>query len=191
MNILKFCQTQIILIGLIALSFPAFAQVNYSLAPGAELKLSGTSSLHDWDMVSSTATGKAEFVLESGKLTDVKSATIEMPAESIKSGKSAMDKNAYTAMKTKDHKQVKFALKNFTQKGNGYDAVGDLTIAGVTKTVSLPVTFSKTGDKINFKGSHPFKLTDFNIDPPTALFGTVKTGNEVSIHFNVTFQPTK
>lgn len=191
MNILRYCKFQLILIGLLALSLPAFAQVNYTIAPVAELKISGTSSLHDWDMVSSTATGKAEFVIESGKLMDVKTATIEMPAESIKSGKNAMDKNAYAALKTKDNKQVKFTLKEFTQKGSGYEASGNFTIAGVTKTVSFPVSLSKSGEKINFKGTHPFKLTDFNIDPPTALFGTVKTGNEVSIHFNVTFQPTK
>jgi polyisoprenoid-binding protein YceI len=161
------------------------------LASGAELKISGTSSLHDWDMVSSTATGKGEFVLENGKIKEVKTTTLEMPAESIKSGKSAMDKNAYAALKTKEHKQVKFSLKEFVQKGDAFEASGNFTIAGVTKTVSFPVSFSKTGDKINFKGSYPFKLTDFNIDPPTALFGTVKTGNEVRIHFNVTFQPNK
>ncbi len=167
------------------------AQSDYILGSGAELKVTGTSTLHDWDMKSGSATGKAQITLESGKVANAKNVTISMPAESIKSGKSGMDKNAYAALKTKTHKDVKFTLKELVTKGAGYEAVGDFTIAGVTKSAKFPVTASISGDKVNFKGQHDFKLTDYNIDPPTALMGTVKTGNEVSIHFNITFQPTK
>ncbi|MFN3800198.1 YceI family protein [Belliella pelovolcani] len=172
-------------------NYSVFAQSDFSLVSGADLKVTGTSTLHDWDMKSSTATGKAQITLENGKVVNVKNVTITMPAESIKSGKSGMDKNAYTALKTKNHKDVKFTLKELIAKGNGFEATGDFTIAGVTKSAKFPVTASVAGDKVTFKGQHDFKLTDYNIDPPTALMGTVKTGNEVSIHFNVTFQPTK
>ncbi|WP_089239866.1 YceI family protein [Belliella buryatensis] len=172
-------------------NYATFAQSDFTLASGADLKVTGTSTLHDWDMKSSTATGKAQITLESGKVVNAKNVTITMPAESIKSGKSGMDKNAYAALKTKDHKDVKFSLKELVVKGAGFEAIGDFTIAGVTKSAKFPVTANLTGEKVTFKGQHDFKLTDYNIDPPTALMGTVKTGNEVSIHFNVTFQPTK
>ena len=28
-------------------------------------------------------------------------------------------------------------------------------------------------------------LTDFNVEPPTALLGTIETGNEITIDFNI------
>lgn len=177
--------------GLILFNLSAIAQVNYTLSSNPDLKVSGTSSLHDWEMTSTTATGKAEITLENGKVGNIKNVTLIMPAESIKSGKSGMDKNAYAALKTKEYKDVKFSLKEFVAKGSSYEVVGEFTIAGVTKAAKFPVTATVSGDKVTFKGKHDFNLTDFSVDPPTALFGTVKTGNEVSVHFSVTFQPTK
>ncbi|MCH7408355.1 YceI family protein [Belliella sp. DSM 111904] len=168
-----------------------FAQTNYTLATGSTLKVTGTSTLHDWEMVSSTASGKAKFTLESGKVTGAKDLVVTMPAESIKSGKNGMDKNAYSALNTKTHKEVKFVLKELVSVATGFQAVGDFTIAGVTQTAKFPVTYAVSGEKITFKGKYDCKLSDFKIDPPTALMGTVKTGNEVSIHFDIAFQPTK
>lgn len=179
------------LAALVFLNFSAFGQTNYSLSSNPELKVTGTSTLHDWDMKSSLATGKAQISLENGKIEKIANVSIIMPAESIKSGRGGMDKNAYGALNTKNHKEVKFNLKELVAKGSSYEASGDFTIAGVTKAAKFPVTASISGEKVTVKGKHDFKLTDYNIDPPTALMGTVKTGNEVSIHFNVTFQPTK
>ncbi|MCH7403220.1 YceI family protein [Belliella kenyensis] len=168
-----------------------FAQTNYTIASGSTLKVSGTSTLHDWEMVSNTATGKAKFSLENGKVMNAKDLIVTMPAESIKSGKNGMDKNAYSALNTKTHKEVKFVLKELVTLSSGFQAVGDFTIAGVTQSAKFPVNYTVSGEKINFKGKYDCKLTDYKIDPPTALMGTVKTGNEVSIHFDISFQPTK
>lgn len=176
---------------LILFSVSAYAQVNYTLSTNPDLKVSGTSTLHDWDMKSSTARGKAEITLENSKVFSIKNLSFSMPAESIKSGKGGMDKNAYAALNTKKHKEIKFNLKEFVVKGSTYEAVGDFTIAGVTNAAKFPVTATVLGDKVTFKGKHDFKLTDYKVEPPKALLGTVKTGDEVSIHFNVTFQPIK
>jgi len=36
------------------------------------------------------------------------------------------------------------------------------------------------------KGLVPIKMTDYGIKPPTAIFGRVKTGNEVKVNFELT-----
>lgn len=180
------------IICLFALSFPVAAQVKYQIGPKPELKVSGTSTLHDWEMVSNQATAEGVLVQQDGDLKDVKSLTIQMPAESIKSGKSAMDKNTYTALDTKKHKQVQFVLSGVTKTGdNSWKAKGKFTIAGVTKDASFDVKSSPRGSGFNFQGKHAFKLTEYQIDPPTALLGTVKTGDEVVLHFNLTLQPVQ
>ncbi len=180
------------LLGLLFFAFGASAQSNYTLAAKPNLKVSGTSTLHDWDMVSEQASGEAQFVVEGNALKEIKKLRMEMPAETIKSGKGGMDKNAYGALETKKHKTVIFELENLVKgEGNSWTAEGTFTIAGVKKPATFPVTARNEGNGYRFEGSHIFKLTDFNVDPPTALFGTIKTGDEMSIHFNVVFNPIK
>jgi len=42
---------------------------------------------------------------------------------------------------------------------------------------------------IRFEGSHTMLQTDFGVDPPTALLGRLKTGDEVTVRFVVTATP--
>lgn len=164
------------------------AQENLTLEPKPVLTISGTSSLHDWEMTSNTATAKLVAVKEGGKLDKINSLTVEMPAESIKSGKSGMDKNAYKALNTGQYKTVKFELKQATKTATGWNLKGNFTIAGVTKEVTIPVKETATGGKNTLSGEYSFKLTEYKITPPTALMGTVKTGDAVKISFTISFK---
>src|SRR5690606_30761184 len=126
------------IICLFILSFPMSAQVKYQVGPNPELKVSGTSTLHDWEMVSIQATGEGILIQQGGYLQEIKSLNIQMPAESIKSGKGAMDNNTYAALDTKKHKQIKFTLSDITKTGdNSWKAKGKFTIAGVTNDASF------------------------------------------------------
>jgi len=168
------------------------AQTNYVMASGVDLKVSGTSTLHDWDMKSDKATGKAVLTVENGSLKGIQSLSVSFNAETLKSGKSQMDGNAYKALKTKAHPEIKYVLKDLKPgQGNNWTAVGDMTIAGVTKSITMPVTVTKTGDVFQFTGAISTKLTEFKIDPPTAMLGTVKTGNDVKLSFSAKFNPSK
>ena len=40
---------------------------------------------------------------------------------------------------------------------------------------------------VQFIGSVTFNMTNFNIDPPTAVMGTIKTGDEITIKFQVIY----
>lgn len=164
------------------------AQETFNLEPKAKLAISGTSSLHDWEMTSSTSTGKLVAIEKSGKLDKITSLVIEMPAESIKSGKKGMDKNAYKALKTTAHKTVKFELKQATKTSTGWNFTGNFTMAGVVKEVTIPIKEMNTTGKFTLNGTYSFNLTDYKIDPPTAIMGTVKTGNAVKITFTVSFK---
>lgn len=164
------------------------AQETFNLEPKATLAISGTSTLHDWEMISSTSTGKLVAVEKSGKLDKITSLVIDMPAESIKSGKKGMDKNAYKVLKTTEYKSVKFELKQATKTSTGWNLIGNFIIAGVAKEVTLPVKETSAGGKFTLTGSYSFNLTDYKIDPPTAMMGTIKTGNAVKISFTVSFK---
>ncbi len=74
-----------------------------------------------------------------------------------------------------------FIFRDFT--------LSNYTIAGVKKPATLSVTTKSEGNGYRFERSHAFKLTDFNRDPTAALMGTLKTGDAMSIHLNVVFNP--
>ena len=60
-----------------------------------------------------------------------------------------------------------------------------MIIGGTKREFKTKVKISYTNGKIMLSGEKDFKLTDFNIEPPTAVFGTIKTGDEVVIHYNI------
>jgi len=159
------------------------------LQPNPELKVSGTSTLHDWEMPSKQASGTMVAVISEGKITEIKSLTVEMPAESIKSGKKGMDKIAYEAMKTDKHKTVKFVLESAVKNGNKWKLTGKFTIAGTTKQAKFDVEEKVLQFGVHsISGTYSLKLTDYGITPPTAMMGTIKTGDAVKVSFNVKFK---
>jgi polyisoprenoid-binding protein YceI len=179
----------ILFFGFMMGTFQLLGQTNAKLQPNPTFKISGTSSLHDWDMVGNTGSGDAKFVLDLNVLNVIQSLEVNMLAETIKSGKSGMDRNAYKALKTDKNKNIKFVLKSAkSDSTNQWTFTGDFTIAGVTKTVSFKVKSQVVAGVVSLEGSYAFKLTDFNITPPTALMGTVKTGDDVTITFKTQFK---
>lgn len=165
-----------------------FAQKTFQLQAKPDLKVSGTSTLHDWDMPSSTATGSMTATEAGGKLTEIKSLTITMPAETIKSGKKGMDKKAYEALKTDKHKNVVFTLRSASKSGDTWTLTGTFNIAGTTKQVNLKAKETASGGVYGLSGDYSFKLTEYGVTPPTAMMGSIKTGDDVKISFNVKFK---
>ena len=166
------------------------AQQTYAVSPSPEMKVSGTSTLHDWDMISKEASGKARIRISAGKVTVIQSVKISMKVASLKSGKSQMDKNAYNALKEEDHPEITFTMLEAHQDGgNDWKVSGRLQIAGETRNVPFMVQIKPEGEGIALLGSAAVKLTDFEVDPPTAVFGTIKTGDEMNISVNMKLNP--
>jgi polyisoprenoid-binding protein YceI len=174
---------------LMSFNWTLSAQTKYTLAPSPELKISGGSTLHDWDMTSNSAKGEGIFEVEGNQLKGIQNLWVSMEAETLKSGTKGLDNNAYKALDTKKNKDVKFTLKEITGSGSNYQAKGDFTVAGVTKPASFPVKVTQSGNKFTFEGTYDTKLTYFSVAPPTALMGTVKTRDEITISFKTIFQP--
>lgn len=161
----------------------------YKLGEKTKLYISGTSSLHDWTMDAGKVQGQGKFVVDNNQLTDIENLKIIIDAESLKSGKSGMDKNAYKALNTNKHKQITFVVSDVKNVSNGKITVdGKLTISGFTKNVTLTADYSVIGNKINVKGTLPVVMTEYKVDPPTAMFGTITTGDKIVVHFDAVFQ---
>jgi hypothetical protein len=165
------------------------AQVNYRSVSN-NVVIAGTSTLHDWEMKSAVASVAAAFELDpDGKLVDIVGVNFVMDPTSLKSGKGAMDDNAYKALKTKTYKTIKFASVGgtITPAGpNKYNikCSGMMQIASKSVNTELTVSCTVNADgTITCTGSKSIKMTAFDVEPPSFMMGTIKTGDDLKITF--------
>ena len=180
-------------IAILLISAEPPADNKYLLTKGYAVTIHGTSNMHDWDEKVETVTGNGIIEWNSDGSFNLDVLSIVMNVRSIKSDKGAtMDNNTYKALKSESHPEIEFVLKTPLKSINvgkrSISAVINLSIAGVTKAVDMVVTSTPNGqNSVTFEGSKTIKMTDYGIDPPKALMGMLKTGNEITIHFKTIF----
>ncbi|GLB49017.1 YceI family protein [Neptunitalea lumnitzerae] len=162
------------------------AQTYTADAAKSELSVSGTSSLHDWHCAVKSFSGTINATVENGKVTKLSDFNFSFNVTSLDSGKGAMDKKMYEALKEENNPKVTYKGSEVIMNADGTAKFkGQMTMAGVTKYFETIVKLGYEGSTLELNGSKAFKLAEFKIDPPTAMFGTIKTGEEVSIHYNI------
>lgn len=185
-----------ILIFLFTISGNVLAQSDsYSLLDKSTIQVEGTSTLHDWTADAEKVNSEISFdtsALEE-QANPVTSLSLTIPVESLESGKGKMNRKMYDALKKDDHPNIMFELSNaeVTEADSAMttmemNATGDLTIAGTNKEITLPVTGEKQDDgSYKFTGEYEMNMEDYNVDPPSAMFGTIKSGEMVTITFEL------
>ena len=167
------------------------AQTYKSVPKVSVIKINGTSSVHDWE--STTDQINADLVLATGG-KQIQSLVVKVPVKSIKSGKGLMDSKTYDAFESDKNPLITFQMTDATSfklTGKDVEAIvnGNITMAGNTKKISIKSTGKVLADgSFQFKGSVPLKLSEFKMKSPTALMGMLKTGDAVTINFDVTFK---
>jgi polyisoprenoid-binding protein YceI len=181
----------ILALAFMLISLTSYGQGRYAQSSTSRISISGTSTMHDWTMTSEKATYDAVFETNpQGVPQQVTSLVVSVSAQSLKSGKNGMDKNAYAALKTDKYKQITFQLESGKIDGKTIRCQGSLTIAGTTKQIEVETTYTILADgSIQCKGSKKLAMKDYNVDPPSFMFGSVTTGNEITVSFDVTLAP--
>jgi polyisoprenoid-binding protein YceI len=64
------------------------------------------------------------------------------------------------------------------------EATGDMTIHGVTRTVTIPIDAQLNADQIELVGSYFFPMADFAIDPPS-FAGIVEVDPDATLEFQL------
>lgn len=169
------------------------AQTSYQ-SNTTQATIKGTSTLHDWDMTSSKGQTAASFQIEQDQVTGINALSFTVPAESLKSNNSGLDKNAYKALETDKHKNITFKMTAGKITPTGKNAfqvkvTGNLTIAGTTKQTTLTANgqYNPSDQSIAINGTTTFKMTGYHVKPPTVMMGTIKTGDEITIDYSSKF----
>jgi len=177
-----------LLISLLFFGNTISAQELFKLTENSNFEVAGTSTLHDWEMVSSSVDGSGTFIIKNNKVENIKSLEVKLESKTLKSGKSGMDDNAYKALNIEKNPFITFKLDRVISIDNNIIRIkGTFSVGGTTKTEIIEIKADIIDDQLKISGSFDITFKEYNMDPPTALFGTVETGNELTISFNTTF----
>jgi polyisoprenoid-binding protein YceI len=193
--------TQIAVVALLASVATVAGAQDTRVSVGSESKLwiEGTSNLHGWSCKATTLDAAIDLdaalaaQIATAPPKALKRVQVKVPVKSLKCGHDAMDNNLYKALKVDETPEISYILATFEAvPGDLKDTftlhtVGSLTVAGAENKIEMDVVASRLPDgSVLAKGLVPIKMTDFGIKPPTAIFGRLKTGNEVKINFELT-----
>ncbi|MBK7409365.1 MAG: YceI family protein [Saprospirales bacterium] len=172
---------------------PAAAPVVSSFSvKSAKGLIEGTSNLHDWEMEVTKIDCKGSFQSTDNTINAIKNVEVKILVENIKSKEGKiMDQKTYKAFESEKNPYIIFTFSSADVKIDGSGNVtiaasGNLNMAGTNKTV--PVTAKgkvlANGD-MQLSISKKLNMTEYKMDPPTALMGTIKVGEEVEVKFDL------
>ena len=136
----------------------------------------------------------AEFIVDEADLAK-SSIVLEIVASSIDTGEEGRDDHLRSDdfLDVENHGQIVFKSKSIKKTGDGeYEAIGDLTLHGVTKEVTLelevggPLEDGRGNMRIGIEGDVTIDRQDFGVNFSRVMDnGGLVVGNDVKISFAV------
>src|SRR5215207_3638031 len=187
------------LLALIATSAAAQETARVAVSPDSKLWIDGTSNLHGWSCKATAL--EADVELDAAMAAQIsiappkalKRVQVKVPVKSLKCNHAGMDGNVYKALKANESPEISYILATLeAATADSKDSftlrtVGTLTVAGKQNDLKMDVVATRLPDgTVKAVGVVPIKMTDFGIKPPTAIFGRLKTGDEIKVNFELT-----
>ena len=216
----KILFTGLMLLSLAGFSLQAADSTRLTPRGGSKMKIEGTSNVHDWRADSPLILGFLEvgpgFPLEAGQNATpgkieargqaiIITRTLTSKKENGEHYDNKMDDNIYKGLKANEAagSNIVFYVKELVLKEAAkskdapyvFDSKGDLAIAGVTNSVSIPVNVLLVADekqkttKVKVSGTTPIKMSDYKVKPESFLLGAFTVGDTVTIKFDWMLAP--
>lgn len=173
--------------------------ITLNLTEIQQFKIDGDSNVRSWDADITEAEGSIifsameDFSLGSLSSESFLSMNLSIPVSGIESDSGRLTSNMHGYLKSDDHPVITFNLTEVTAvelDGNNatITANGVINAAGVDQNVTMTVdAVVNENGSVTFSGSQDLLMTSFNIDPPTAVMGTIRARDEIVILYTVTF----
>ena len=151
----------------------------------SSLIIKGTSSVHDWESVVEDFSATAVINTPTDQPIVIESFSFTAKVKSISSGKRIMDRKTYGAFNEKDYPNITFTFSSIkVVDAESVTVTGTLSMAGKESVVDIDAAYSWQNNVLQISGSHALLMTTYGMEPPTAMMGAMKTGDEVIVDFN-------
>lgn len=172
---------------------------NTTLLENSSMTIAGSSTLHGWTVEATEFS--VQFSIPDNWFqsdddwngSDIDRLSVTIPVEHLDGGRNKMNRDLRDALRFDDHPQIRFSWDKvrFTgQTDTGWRAnvSGSVTVAGEEREIQFDADISlNEWNQIVAKGSVPMNMTDYKIEPPTALLGVIQTDEEIELSFELYF----
>jgi polyisoprenoid-binding protein YceI len=173
-----------------ALLAASTALTNLSFQSGSRVWVEGTSTTRSWRCESTAVTGTAQAeTVDLSQLRSVPRAELTIPVAQLDCRNGTMNGHMRRALKSQQHASIRFVASEvaLTRTAAGATArmPGQLTIAGETRPATLQGTVVSEDGELRVRGTHALTMTDFGVQPPSLMMGTMRVRAPVTIGFDV------
>jgi len=167
-----------------------------TLQPQSKLWVDGTSTVRSFKCeagsldarVVTVAPGAVRSVVDGAKA--VNSAELDVPAKALDCRNGTMNEHMLKALKAEQFPTIAFKVSSYdvakadtSLKGT---ATGELTLGGVTKTVTVAAQIREDADgTLRIVGTHELRMKEYGLKPPTLMMGTMKVNERVTVGFDL------
>jgi hypothetical protein len=191
---------------LMAVAVTAQAQsasaIRLRLDPTSEVSIEGTSSMHAFHCKTNKIMAYVD--VDPGYTKDltkiarpIASVKVNIVVRTLTCGNGQMDKNMYSTLDADKNPIIRYTMSGYdildgSAKPSAFVAktTGTLVISGQEKVINMKINAERLSDgKATAQGEESVLMTDFGIQPPSFMFGTLKVGNEIKVKFNLKAGP--
>ena len=165
------------------------------LQPQSKVWVEGSSTIRSWSckaadvnaVVEATGANAVLQLLTGDKA--VKSVDVTIASEKLDCSNGTMNDHMRTALKVGDFPTIEFKVATYdlahSAVGIAGTMLGTLTLGGVKKPIAVAATGTAEGGALHIVGSYDLKMTDYDLKPPTLMFGRIKVGETVTVKFDL------
>lgn len=171
-------------------------QITLHAESSSEMEILGDSNLKKW---SADVTEVKMDLVVSDELSDwmelapdhFVSLALSIPVNGIDSDSKGLTKNIHKYLNEKSYPEIRYTLESVTsveiaEDGSGsIEAAGTVFVSGVSLDVIMSVGVLITENELVFSGEQELLMTDFGIEPPTALMGTIRADDKIVVTYDV------
>ena len=163
---------------------------NYPIDSLPSISISGTSTLHGWTVTAGEVTDfPSNLTLSLEETQTIDSFSFSVAVMSLDGGRGAsMNGKIQTALQATTSPTITYSQSQPAALVKQADqwtlsSTGTLAMAGKEKAITVDVQLEEQDGTLVFKGSKDLKMSDFEMTPPSAMFGQIQTHDDITVHF--------
>ncbi len=173
----------------VLLVLTALAQARpIKLAKESKLWIEGDTNFHPWSCTARTVDARAGAEV-SAWAQPARSLALRVPVTDLDCGSRFFNGKLRDALKSDEHPAIEYRLlstERVAGEGVVLQATGALTIAGRTRRVTFVVEAATSSDgSIYAIGAVPLLMSDFGVEPPSAMLGALKAYDPLTVRFEL------
>jgi polyisoprenoid-binding protein YceI len=170
-----------------------------ALHPKSEFQIQGDATVRHFTCAVERVDGRARFPAARDTVPDTvpeqqTEVVVRVPVKGFDCGNNRMTEDLQETLNMEDHPEIRFELIHATvgaptdsaRQWRTVNAIGALSISGTKRVVRLEAAgHALDANHFRLRGCTPLKMTDFNVDPPSKVFGLIKVKDRVEAQFDL------